>query len=246
MLSTTSRTQTRLSSLRQFYNLLDGLEQRLGGKRRLRDCNGRAGWPKRGVYFFFEESELRSDSGDGLRVVRIGTHALKQGSRTSLWNRLAQHRGIAKSGGGNHRGSIFRLLVGTALMQRESTFALESWGKGNTAPREVRLGEHDLECQVSNVIAQMPFLWLPIPDEAGPDSLRGVVERNTIALLSNYDRQTLDPPSNTWLGRNCSRVRVRRSGLWNNNHVDEVYDPAFLDVFERLVFNMGEMTNGDN
>ena len=69
---------------------------------------------------FFEESELRSDSGDGLRVVRIGIHALKRGSRKSLWNRLAQHRGIIKRGGGNHRGSIFRLLAGTALAASSS------------------------------------------------------------------------------------------------------------------------------
>jgi hypothetical protein len=51
------------------------------------------GWPQRGVYFFTEEGERRHDTGEGLRIVRIGPHALKKGSRTTLWDRLSQHRG---------------------------------------------------------------------------------------------------------------------------------------------------------
>ena len=31
-------------------------------------------WPQRGVYFFMEDGEERSDSGSGLRIVRVGTH----------------------------------------------------------------------------------------------------------------------------------------------------------------------------
>jgi hypothetical protein len=37
------------------------------------------------VYFFRESSEDRSDTGEGPRVVRVGTHALKAGARTTLW-----------------------------------------------------------------------------------------------------------------------------------------------------------------
>jgi hypothetical protein len=32
---------------------------------------------------------------------------------------------------------------------------------------------------------------------------------------------------------------VRRSGLWNNNHVDEAVDPRFLTAFEELVQGTG-------
>ena len=46
---------------------------------------------------------------------------------------------------------------------------------------------------MSNYIAAMPFLWLDIDDEAGPNSLRGSIEGNAIALLSNYARTPLDP-----------------------------------------------------
>jgi hypothetical protein len=57
-----------------------------------------------------------------------------------------------------------------------------------------------------------------------------VIERNCIGLLSNYRRAPLDAPSRTWLGAHYDRERVQTSGLWNNSHVDEDYDPRFLDV----------------
>ena len=231
----------RLADLRQFYDLLDRLEDRIGGRRQLARCNGRMGWPGRGVYFFFEDGETRSDSGSGPRVVRVGTHALKYGSRASLWGRLAQHRGVVKHGGGNHRGSVFRKLVGSAVTARQPSLAVESWDQGQTAPSAVRAREHDLECRVSEAIGRMPFLWIEVPDEPAPDSLRGVVERNAIALLSNHVRPALDPPSDAWLGNWCPRNKVQGSGLWNNNHVNERHAPAFLDAFQRLITNMDRM-----
>ena len=33
---------------------------------------------------------------------------------------------------------------------------------------------------------------------------------------------------------------VRDSGLWNQNHVDETYEPYFLDVLERLATQDGD------
>ena len=226
--------QTRREHLIKFYSTLDNLEQKIGGACKLADCSGRMDWPKRGVYFFRERGEKRSDTDDGPRVVRVGTHALKAGSDTKLWTRLSQHKGQMKAGGGNHRGSIFRLIVGAALINREGLDFL-TWGDGNTANREVRSGELVLERRVSQVIGNMSFLWLAIEDEAGPESHRGYVERNSIALLSNYDKPALDPPSPGWLGHHSDRERVRKSGLWNQNHVDETYDPAFLDTLDRLV-----------
>jgi len=109
------------------------------------------------------------------------------------------------------------------------------WGVGSNAPKAIRVSETPLEREVSQVIGSMPFLWLAIDDEAGPTSLRGVIERNSIALLSNLGKQPLDDPSPSWLGHHCNRPRVRASGLWNNNHVEQAYDATFLDVLEMLV-----------
>lgn len=225
--------EPRIADLRSFYSILGRLEQRIGGAKTLGDCTGRIPWPQRGVYFFFEGGEYRSDSGAGPRVVRVGTHALTSSSRTKLWTRLSQHRGQAGSGGGNHRGSIFRLIVGTALINRDQ-HACASWGKGSSAAREIREQEIELERAVSSVIRAMAFIWLAIDDESGAGSLRGYIERNAIALLSNFDRAPVDPPSSRWLGHHCNRQRVRKSGLWNSNHVDDSYDLAFLKELERL------------
>ena len=113
--------------------------------------------------------------------------------------------------------------------------ALPTWGNGNNAPKLVREGEVSMEQRVSTVLGAMRVLFLPVPDAAGPDSLRGYIERNAIALLSNFGREALDPPSARWLGHHCNRERVRRSGLWNSNHVDEQYENGFLNELERTI-----------
>ncbi len=240
-----TRPSERSADSGRFYQLLDRMAERVGGARTLAACHGRMAWPRRGVYVFFEAGEERSGSGTGRRAVRIGTHALKAGSRTTLWNRLSQHRGSARNGTGNHRGSIFRLLVGAALARRGDCPLPPSWGIGGdtgTAARRlglereaVKAGEAELERRVSHHIGAMPLLWLAIDDEPGPESLRGLIERNAIALLSHAAAPAADAPSDGWLGAFSDREPVRRSGLWNNNHVEESYDPAFLDVMERLV-----------
>jgi hypothetical protein len=225
----------RLGHLKRFYDILSVLSEGCGGARLLSKCSGTLPWPARGVYFFMEQGELRSDSGAGPRVVRVGTHALKPGSRTTLWHRLSQHRGTNRSGGGNHRGSIFRLLVGAAIIKKDG-LACTTWDNGSsTTSPEVRANELAMECAVSRTIGAMQFLWFVVDDAPGRNSARGYIERNAIALLSNYGKEPLDRPSEQWLGHCCNRSLVRESGLWNNRHVDEDYDPAFLDHLEAFV-----------
>ncbi len=81
----------------------------------------------------------------------------------------------------------------------------------------------------------MPFLGVAVNDAPGPNSRRAYIERNAIALLSNWNAPALDGPSPDWLGRKSNRERVRRTGLWNNNHVEEQYDPTFLLVLEEAI-----------
>ena len=85
-------TLDRLDALNHFYSLLSELEKRLGKKRLLSQCDGGLKWPRRGLYFFFEKGEARNNGIDE-RVVRVGTHAVSKGSRTTLWTRLRTHRG---------------------------------------------------------------------------------------------------------------------------------------------------------
>lgn len=228
-------TTERLEDLIKFYVSMNRLENKIGGRRLLADCHGRMPWPERGIYFLMENDEQRTDSGPGSRIVRVGTHALTTGSKTTLWQRLSQHKGQQKAGGGNHRGSIFRLIVGTAL---DKDHQYPTWGQGQTAARDLRAIEAPLEQKVSQVICAMPFLWLSINDAPSRDSLRGYIERNSIALLSNAGKAKIDAPSKIWRGHDCSRERVRTSGLWNQNHVDEKYAPEFLNTLNRLIDEM--------
>lgn len=99
---------------------------------------------------------------------------------------------------------------------------------------QVKSLEQPVEQVVSKMLGAMKLLWIPIEDAPGPGSLRGYIERNSIALLSNYRGTAIDPPSGNWLGRLSNREKVKQSGLWNSNHVDEVYEPTFLNVLDRL------------
>ena len=195
---------------------MDNLENRVGERRLLRFSDGKRNWPQRGVYFFFEPGEFRENKKTP-RVVRVGTHALKADSKTTLWNRLRQHRGTKKGSmknGGNHRGSIFRLHVGTAILRRDQIGdEYPTWGIGQSAPRETRVGEYSIEVLVSEHIRSMPFLWLNVDDSSGPSSLRGYIERNSIGLLSNFMREPIDPPSPSWLGKYCQNENIQLSGL---------------------------------
>jgi hypothetical protein len=88
---------------------------------------------------------------------------------------------------------------------------------------------------VSAYIGAMPFLCLQVDGVSGSESLRGFIERSAIALLSNYNVDEIDGPTSGWLGHYSDRMKVRKAGLWNQNHVDESFDPAFLDELERLI-----------
>jgi len=229
---------SRREDLDRFYQLMDELEAQVGGKQTLGDCDGYMDWPDRGVYFFFSPDQRR-DSTDQLRLTRVGTHAVSEGSSTSLWDRLRTHRGALNGtyeGGGNHRGSVFRKRVGEALIERHGLHdKYLVWGVGSSADRERRLDELELERRVSEYIRDLPFLWANVPDQPSPESDRAYIERNAIALVSNYSRDSIDPRADDWLGTNCPSEEIRESGLWNVNHVDESYDPAFLNRLAEVV-----------
>ena len=224
----------RRQYLTEFYQLLTQLERKLGSTHQLSECSGRMSWPQRGVYFFRETGEVRTDTGDGPRIVRVGTHGLKAGARTTLWDRLKKHKGTDNPVGGYHRISVFRKDVGAALIAK-CGYDYPNWGQGDSAPKWVTESERPLEREVSEIIGAMPFLWLTVCDDPGPDSWRGYIERNAIALLSNYGRESIDPPSSGWLGHYSDRERGRQSGLWNSNHADAPYDPAFLENLQRFI-----------
>ena len=230
--------EDRVGALATFYELLNDLATRVGGARTLSECSKATGWPSRGVYFFFEPGEFRAD-GSTPRVVRVGTHGLRP-SKSTLWGRLSQHRGSpggALPGGGNHRGSIFRLHVGAALATDAPEFEAElaSWGRRNSADRATKQNEYALERAVTAYIGAMPFLWVEVDDPPAALSERGIIEAGAISLLSNFGRPAIDPPSESWLGHRAARPSIRASGLWNVNRVQDPPNADFLVALERRI-----------
>lgn len=229
------REHARLLHIDRFYALLTRIAAlSTGPNRKLSQQTTASVQQQRGIYFFFEDGEMRMTAPFQHRVVRIGTHAVSQGSKATLWNRLRTHRG-GGDGHGNHRGSIFRLHVGESLIRRSELEPIFStWGKGQSAPAEVRSAEEEIELAVSEHIGEMPVVWLEVADESSADSDRAYIERNFISLLAG-PTGPLDLPSGNWLGRWSSREAITYSGLWNVNHVYEEFDARSLDVFEQYI-----------
>ena len=215
----------RRADIRQFYRLITRLEHNTCGRRALGQIR-QADCPDRGVYFFFEEGEERSGSGAGDRIVRVGSHALRPGQRATLWNRMAMHKGSRRPRV-RQRGSVFRNRVGNAVCLRNRRLGPQNW------PRDARLGDAArIERLINRHMWPMTALLLPV----GRRPHRGRIERNAIALLSEYgEADPIDPASDDWLGHHCNRERVRGSGLWQSNHVADPYDPDFLDLLEEYV-----------
>ena len=207
----------RAKDIERFYTLLAELEKRVGGKRKLAECHWNMGWPRRGVYFFFEEGETRAHSANELRVVRVGTHAVTARSKSRLWNRLYEH----KQDGGR---SVFRDHVNRALRRR--------LGTGST---------HNHTRCISSYIGQMPFLWVNVDGEDG-HLLRTRLERNAIALLSNWHNHGLDRHSPSWLGLCSGKPEIKQSGLWNVQHTKSSYKRSFLDDFKTCIEQTDPLT----
>jgi len=85
---------------------MDELARRGGGPHRLSGCSGRMEWPPRGVYFFMEPGEVRREAAPGRASCASHPCAQRRIAHEAL-DTPAQHKG-QRSGGGNHRGSIFR------------------------------------------------------------------------------------------------------------------------------------------
>ena len=203
----------RKADTERFYELMGELEEQVGGKRKLSECRWNMGWPMRGVYFFFEDGETRATSNSDLRVVRVGTHAVTVRSKSRLWHRLYEH----KQDGGR---SVFRDHLNRALKARSNA------GR--------RSAEHNHSRCISTYIGNMPFLWINVDGESSHNQ-RKSIERNAIALLSNWRRDPIDRQSDNWLGHQAQREEIGGSGLWNVQHTKRNYKREFLKVLQDCI-----------
>jgi hypothetical protein len=163
--------------------------------------------PSNGIYVFFERGELiRRKNTVRYRIVRVGTHS----GHNRFQNRIRQHYGRVRSLGGNKNTSVFRKHVGGALLRKSN-------------PRDPRLQDwleqdgpsfDEIEQKVSCALRKnFTFSCFSVDRQEE----RAVLERGLIALLA---QRPLGTPSANWLGRFAASEEVRRSGLWNSQHVN--------------------------
>jgi hypothetical protein len=119
--------------------------------------------------------------------------------------------------------------VGAAFLARDSSRQLPSWGSGDSAAAPATAAELDLESEVSQYISRLNVAIIPVDDSPSKGSMRRVIEKNLIALLTE-DGIIIDKPSKDWLGNWSSRSAIRESGLWNVNDVFTRYDPKLTSL----------------
>ena len=150
--------------------------------------------PRNGIYLIYEQSEES-------RIVRVGTHKAEAG----LYTRLRKHFGSRNSHRAWRRTSVFRLVVGGALLNWAHDPRLPAWAD--------RQGERmpDVEALVTDrLLSTFTFRAL----EVNSLEERLTLERDLIATLSANPEMTPD-----WLGHFALSSRIRESGLWNSDHV---------------------------
>lgn len=196
------------------------------------NLTGRNSLPKRGIYFFMRKSDVRAFEPQSERIIRVGTHAVSNKSKSTLWQRLKAHKG-KKDGSGNHRSSIFRLHIGSAIINK-SNLDCPTWGVGQTTAKLKNPMEIELEHLVSEYMSEMSVAYISIDDNPSKFSDRAYLEQNMIALVSG-PRVPLDVANEDWLGFHCENRTVRSSSMWNVDYTNKDYDPRFLEVLERYI-----------
>jgi hypothetical protein len=168
-----------------------------------------------GVYFFYETGETNSHGTD--RIVRVGTHNV--GGR--LRERLRKHYRADQT------GSVFRKLIGEALLRRdEMETEVIHWQQCRVYRCALCTDEEGF---VSRELASR-FTFRCIRVMAATDRL--AMESGVIASLALC---TVCGPSSAWLGRYSGEHRIRDSGLWQTQHLNaSPLDIAGLSAFEQL------------
>lgn len=178
--------------------------------------------PPAGVYVFLDPDEPHPDSQLG-RVVRIGTHGIREDLDGSLILRLRKHYG-SRSGRGAIAGSVFRTHVGKALVLSKAPTAAK-WDDLACMVRP----DFDMELAVSQYIRRMNIIVVPIGGTADTDSDREFLERHAVAFFCWLPNE-LAHVSEKWLGHDAEAPKIRRHGLWNVEHIEAHWDKRFIEL----------------
>lgn len=220
----------RKNDILTFYQILERIQEKFPA-RSLKDLD-KSKLPQQGVYFFIDPREYRENK-KSHKVVRVGTHAARANSKANLYERLSTHKGNIDLTG-NHRFSVFRKLVGYSLIKFDS-LDFQYWGdRKKMGYRDVIDTEKPLEQKVSAYLYSLTFTVIEVLGPSAKDNDRALIEQNSIALLSNYNKTKIDSCSKNWLGLlSMSRDdKVPKSELWNDRYVDKCYGNNYFKILE--------------
>ena len=166
---------------------------------------------KNGVYILFEKDEV-GHGGD--RIVRVGSHT----GNDNLIKRLEEH--FYKE---NKDRSIFRKNIGRALLNKKNDTYLDVWDIDFTKSEvKKKYGElldkeyqENIEQEVSKyIIDKFTFSVIEVIDK----NERLSTEKSIINIVSACSECN---DSNNWLGRFSTIEKIKKSGLWQTQHIKE-------------------------
>jgi len=181
---------------------------------------------KNGIYVLFEDGEF-AHVGD--RIVRVGTHT----GEDQLRSRLKQHF-VSE----NKDRSIFRKNIGRALLHSLNDPFLEQWDWDLTTKKAKELYGHllsvenqkEVEKKVSTRIQEsFSFVVFAVSEK------KQRLEWET-KIISTVSWCSECKPSESWLGLQSPKHKIRDSGLWL---VNGLYKKGFaideVEHFENII-----------
>jgi hypothetical protein len=166
--------------------------------------------PRNGIYIIFEKGEKYKNFD---RIVRVGTHT----GINQLRSRLNQHFVME-----NKNRSIFRKNIGRCFLNKENNAYLEFWELDTTSKvdREKKLNlldldlEKEIEKKISHYVqTNLSFCVFEIDTKDERLFWESKIV-STLAKASNIK------PSDKWLGNFSTKDKIKASGLWQVNELD--------------------------
>lgn len=182
--------------------------------------------PLNGIYFFYEDGETWGHGSTAPKIVRVGTHRgdnfRKRISEHYLLNpgKMVFHVVNPKPAD----RSIFRKNLGRCILNQSSDPYLKVWEQDFTYPSiQVEWGhirdipkEQEVEVQITDLLRNnFSFKFIIIKDEAGRLG-EGGLERRLIGTVSSCE---VCGPSAGWFGQYSPVEKIRKSGLWQVQHL---------------------------
>ena len=185
--------------------------------------------PKNGIYFFYEKGEFWGhDDSKKPRIVRVGTHR-----KDNFRSRISQHFlvnnpniKLCLDDLAPKNRSIFRKNLGRAILSLEKSKYLSTWDidftSRNAKDKLSHLRDIDFESETENKISfllkdNFSFRYIKVESQKARIGSKGL-ESSLVGTLSHC-QVCLSSPN--WLGRYSPVKKIRESGLWQVQHLND-------------------------